>query len=62
MNIYTADDVTNIQNKCLNDGSNSIIHGRVSPKFLPKIYEKSDIVLHIESFDIKNRLLTQDYF
>ncbi|QUO31258.1 glycosyltransferase [Faecalicatena sp. Marseille-Q4148] len=62
LNIYTADDVTSIQNKYLNDGIHSIIHGRVSPELLPKIYEKSDIVLHIESFDKKNRLLTQDSF
>lgn len=62
LNIYTADEVTDIQNRLLNDGVHSIIHGRVSASVLPEIYEKSDIVLHIESFDKKNRLLTQDSF
>ncbi len=62
LNIYTADDITRKQNRALNDGANSIIHGRVPANKLPSIYEKSDIVLHVESFDKKNRLLTQDSF
>lgn len=62
LNIYTADEITDVQNRFLNDGVDSIIHGRVSASALPEIYKKSDIVLHIESFDKKNRLLTQDSF
>ncbi len=62
LNIYTADEVTSTQNKYLNDGVHSIIHGKIAANLLPQIYKKSDIVLHIESFDKKNRLLTQDSF
>ena len=62
LNIYTGDSVSSRQNKCLNDGENSIIHGRVSASQLPGIFDAADIVLHVESFDLKNRLLTQDSF
>ena len=62
LNIYTADDITKKQDRVLNDGVHSIIHGCVPATELPSIYEKSDIVLHFEIFYKKNRLLTQDSF
>ncbi len=62
LRIYTADAISNKQNKCLNDGINTIICGKVSASELSAIYSQSDIVLHVESFDLKNRLLTQDSF
>lgn len=62
LNIYTGDIVTDIQNRELNDGIHSIIHGRVPGSALPRIFAQSDIVLHVESFDKKNRLLTKDSF
>ena len=62
LNIYTGDSITNKQNRKLNDGRHTIIHGKVSASELTTIYKKTDIVLHVESFDLKNRLLTQDSF
>ncbi len=62
LNIYTRDKITKKQNSLLNDGLNSIIHGAVSADMIPKIYKNADIALHVESFDLKNRLLTQDSF
>lgn len=62
LNIYTADIISKKMNDALNDGINSIIHGAVSAQEVINIYSKSDIVLHVESFDLHNRLLTQDSF
>lgn len=62
LNIYTSDSITGNQNRKLNDGLHSIIHGKVSASQLTAIFKKADIVLHVESFDLKNRLLTQDSF
>lgn len=62
LNIYTADTISKKMNEALNDGINSVIHGAVSAEEVIRIYNKSDIVLHVESFDLHNRLLTQDSF
>lgn len=62
LNIYTGDKISGKQDRVLNDGINSIIHGSVPASQLPEIFSNSDIVLHVESFDIHNRLLTQDSF
>lgn len=62
LNIYTGDSVTQRQNRHLNDGTHSIIHGSVPGSKLPEIFLDCDIVLHVESFDLKNRLATQDSF
>ena len=62
LNIYTGDSITDNQNRKLNDGLHSIIHGKVPASQLPAIFKESDIVLHVESLDLKNRLLTQDSF
>ena len=62
LNIYTRDAVTKKQDKLLNDGINSIIHGGVSAEELTRVYHRSDVALHIEGFDLKNRLLTKDSF
>jgi hypothetical protein len=62
LNIYTRDHITKKQNMLLNDGKSSIIHGGVPGSELPGIYARADIALHVESFDLKNRLLTQDSF
>ncbi len=62
LNIYTRDLITKKQNFLLNDGVNSIIHGAVSADMIPELYKNADIALHVESFDIKNKLLTKDSF
>lgn len=62
LEIYTKDKITKKQNRLLNDGVNSFIMGGVSQQELKKIYGKSDIALHVESKDIKNRLATRFSF
>lgn len=62
LDIYTRDKISKSQERKLNDGINIILKGGVSPKELEKIYEQADIALHVESFDLKNALLTQYSF
>lgn len=62
LEIYTKDKPTKKQKKLLNDGINSFIKGPVSQEELRKIYHESDIALHVESSDLKNRLATRFSF
>ena len=62
LDIYTANEITKKINKALNDGVNSFIHAAVSQKELQIIYQNCDIALHVESFDIKNKLLVRMSF
>lgn len=62
LDIYTANEITKKMNSALNDGINSRIHFAVSQEKLKKIYQNGDIALHVESFDIKNRLLVRMSF
>lgn len=59
LHIYTGNSLTKHQDNLLNDGQNSFVHGLISFDELKKKYNESDIALHVESFDIKNRLLTR---
>ena len=59
IDIYSRDNITKRQYKKLNDDKNIFFHGAVSPEKLPEIYRESDIVLHVESLDRVNRLITQ---
>jgi hypothetical protein len=62
LSIYSGDKVSKKQYKQLHDGVNSCFMGYISPKEIHKIHSNSDIVLHVESFDLKNRLLTKHSF
>lgn len=62
LDIYTQNEITKRINKKLNDGINSEIHNSVSIKELFEIYRASDIALHVESFDLKNRLAVRMSF
>lgn len=62
LDIYTANEITKRINSVLNDGINSHIHDPVSQEELEMIYKNSDIALHVESFDLKNRLLVRMSF
>ena len=61
LDIYTAN---NLPKKAggLNDGANSFVHSPVSQEELKSIYRNSDIALHTESFDLKNRLAVRMSF
>lgn len=56
LDVYTNNEITKKINKNLNDGKNCFIHSAVSLEELSKLYSQSDIALHVEGFDIKNRL------
>jgi len=62
LNIYTKDEITKKQNRVLNDKRNSFILGPVNSSKLKEIYEQADVALHVESLDLKNRLLTRYSF
>jgi hypothetical protein len=62
LKIYSKDKLSRYQNRILNDGYNSVFMGAVQAKDLKNVYHKADIVLHVESLDIKNRLLTKFSF
>lgn len=62
LDIYTGNEVSPEINKKLNDGVHSVIHGSVSQEELCNIYHNSDIALHVESFDLKNRLAVRMSF
>lgn len=56
LEVYTGNQIAKKINKYLNDGRNSFIKGIVSQEELKNIYLNSDIAIHAESFDLKNRL------
>jgi len=59
LEIYSKDRLTKKQYKLLNDNYNSFFMGGVPADSLTDIYNRSDIALHVESFDLKNKLLTR---
>lgn len=62
LDIYTRDKLTKKQKKLLNDKKNVFYKGGATPDELLKVYDNSDIVLHVESLDPINRLITQHSF
>lgn len=62
LEIYTGNDLTKYQKKYLNDGKNSIVHGLVEQDELKEIYKQADIALHVESFNLKDKLATRISF
>lgn len=61
LDIYTANELPKKADG-LNDGVNSFVHSPVSQGELKNIYHDSDIALHTESFDLKNRLAVRMSF
>ena len=59
LHIYTNNILTDKQKTLLSDGRNSIVYGSVPQAELKKRYLASDIALHVESFDLKYKLLTR---
>ena len=59
MEIYTYDKLNNTQKNVLNDQKNSFLMKPVTADKLKEIYKSADIALHVESLDMKNRLLTR---
>ena len=59
LQIFTKDIPNKRQKALLDDGINSIIMGAVSQVELIDRYKDADIAIHVESRDIKNRLITK---
>lgn len=62
LDIYTGNELSKRMEFQLNDGINSFVHSAVSQEELKDIYHNSDIALHTESFDLKNRLAVRMSF
>ena len=62
LDIYTTDKVSRRQREALDNGKDTFLKGAVTPHELKKIYKDADIALHVESFDLINRLLTRVSF
>ncbi len=59
LNIYTQTPITEKLKALVHDGKNTFLKGKVTMSALENEYANSDIVLHVESFDLKQRLLTR---
>lgn len=62
LEIYTKDTISKLHEKFHSDRLHLNLKPPVDAKKLKEIYEKADIALHVESFDLKNRLLTRYSF
>lgn len=56
LDIYTTNEVSPKVLNILNDNKNSFVYKAVSLEELKDIYSNSDIALHVEGFDIKNKM------
>lgn len=61
LDIYTGNELTGKMKAALNYAGTTI-HAAVSQAELKQIYAESDIALHVESFDLKNRLTVRMSF
>ncbi|MBR3962565.1 MAG: hypothetical protein IKK14_03465 [Oscillospiraceae bacterium] len=59
LHIYSNSKLTEKQKRLLNNRKSSFFHGAVSFSELEKKYAESDVAVHVESFDRKNRAITR---
>lgn len=59
LHIYSGSQLSSGRIKKLNDGRNSFLHSAISYGELAEKYKSSDIAVHVESFDLKNSLITR---
>lgn len=62
MDIYTSTPLTAEMEIAINDGISTKVHPIISMSELKEVYHKSDVALHVESFDIRNRLTVRMSF
>jgi len=62
LDIYTGNTLTKKQKALLHDGVNSTVHKSISLEELKDKYCESDIALHVESFELKYKLLSRISF
>lgn len=59
LDIYTGNTLTSKQQKLLHDGGNCMVHKSIPFEELKQRYAQSDIALHVESFELKYKLLSR---
>lgn len=59
LHIFTGNQLTESQKKVLHNERDSFVHASVGKEELEWQYAISDIALHVESFDLRNRYLTR---
>ena len=59
LHIYTANKVSEKQQRSMADGVNSFLHPAVGTEELKELYKSSHIALHVESFGLRSRLDTR---
>lgn len=59
LHIFSGTELSARMEKKLNDGRNAVFHGLISYHELEEWYKKSDVAVFVESFDLKNRLVTR---
>lgn len=59
LDIYSGGELTQKQKLILNNEIDTFFNGLISAEKLKEQYSKSSIALHVESFDLKNRLITR---
>lgn len=62
LRIYTATPMTEKMIKALDVNGSSFLMGTVSSSEIPEIQRSADILVHVESNDLKNRLLVRQSF
>lgn len=62
LRIYTGNYLTDKMNSALNKGESSFVMGSVSADEVIKIQDNADVLVHIESKDLKNKLLVRQSF
>lgn len=62
LRIYTGNELTGKMNSELNKGESSFVMGNILSSQVEKVQKEADILVHIESKDLKNRLLVRQSF
>lgn len=59
LDIYSGGELNEEEYRILNNQSDTYYHGLISPEKLKEEYKSCSIALHVESFDLKNSLVTR---
>lgn len=59
LHVYTSSKLSGRKEKLLNDDRTTFLHTAISYDELLEQYKNSDVAIHVESFDLKNRLITR---
>ena len=62
LRIYTATSITRKMHRALHRGESSYIMGKIPASEVSKIQENADMLVHVEAFDLKNKLSIRQSF